>query len=382
MDKSKYVLWLPAWFPSKIDPLNGDFIQRHAEATALFKNIVVINIIKDPTINKHEKKVQQIKNIKVIEVYYPAISRLGILEKIHSFIQYLWYCFKVTSNEIKENGKPELIHVHVFQKSLIAGWFLSRWLKIPLILSEHNSQFLCEGENNFHNKSFLKKRFIKFLLSKVDKTTAVSAVLAKGMGVFTPKESISIIPNVVDTRLFKLYTKEKTNEPFRVIHISTLTPNKNIKLIIDAVSLANSSNAGQFKLTVIGPKNNHIKEKDVLFFDEMPQADLAEQMADNHALILFSNYETFGCVTIESLACGIPVILSNIPIAHNLIVNGKHGFISDEISSKSLANTLIKMKKQYGLFDRNQINKYAVDKFSYEVVGKQFSDLYDQLITP
>ena len=39
---NKEILWLPSWYPNKIDPFDGDFIQRHAYAVSLHKKIHVI----------------------------------------------------------------------------------------------------------------------------------------------------------------------------------------------------------------------------------------------------------------------------------------------------------------------------------------------------
>ena len=38
-----YVLWLPSWYPNKLSPFDGDFIQRHAKAAALYNDIAIIN---------------------------------------------------------------------------------------------------------------------------------------------------------------------------------------------------------------------------------------------------------------------------------------------------------------------------------------------------
>jgi hypothetical protein len=40
----KKILWLCSWYPSPTDPFNGDFIQRHAKAAALYNDIYVLHI--------------------------------------------------------------------------------------------------------------------------------------------------------------------------------------------------------------------------------------------------------------------------------------------------------------------------------------------------
>ena len=41
------VLWLTSWYPNDLDKWNGDFIQRQAQAAALYGNITVIHVEAD-----------------------------------------------------------------------------------------------------------------------------------------------------------------------------------------------------------------------------------------------------------------------------------------------------------------------------------------------
>jgi hypothetical protein len=35
----KNILWLVSWYPNKLKPFDGDFIQRHAKAVSLFQTL-------------------------------------------------------------------------------------------------------------------------------------------------------------------------------------------------------------------------------------------------------------------------------------------------------------------------------------------------------
>ena len=52
MKKKLHILFLCGWYPSRVLPNNGDFIQRHAEAVSLKHTVTVIHIITD----KNNKK--------------------------------------------------------------------------------------------------------------------------------------------------------------------------------------------------------------------------------------------------------------------------------------------------------------------------------------
>src|SRR4026207_2539399 len=42
-----YILWLPSWYPSRLEPDNGDFIKRHAAALSLYDEVQVVYIVRD-----------------------------------------------------------------------------------------------------------------------------------------------------------------------------------------------------------------------------------------------------------------------------------------------------------------------------------------------
>lgn len=380
--KNQFVLWLPGWFPSRQHPLNGDFICRHAEATAQFFPIVVLNIVKDSKVAKIEKEIVTDGNLRIINIYYPLISRINWLEKVGSFIVYLWLCFKETATIRSADGSPQLIHVHIFQKSAIAGFLLSKRWGIPMVYSEHHSKFLAASEHNYHQSSFIKKWGIRFLLQQPVAITAVSQTLKDGLSHFVSSEKIKVIPNVVNTNIFKSIPLQQSADQFRLLHISTLSKNKNCRLIIDAWEILQKRFPDQFSLTIIGPKNNHLTHETVIFKDEMPQYELSAEMNTADTLILFSSYETFGCVAIEAMACGKPILLSDLPIAHELIEDGKHGILAEPLDASALAQKIIEMRDTYHLYDPKMISAYASNKFGYQTVGKMFLDLYQQVFTP
>lgn len=380
--KEAYSLWIPGWFPSRHNPLNGDFILRHAEATAQFIPVVILNIQKDKQLVKTDKTITQFKNITIVNIYYPLPKWFKGLEKLISLWVYTKYCFIETTHIIKIKGKPKVFHVHIFQKSFLLGWFLALRYRVPFIFTEHNSRFLRDSEKSYLFEPYYKKQIIRFLLNRPSAITTVSHVLADGIGAFISKAKIKIIPNVVDTALFNANNDRKNISPFAVLHVSTLTENKQVHHIIEAWKIISTEHPGNFSLTIIGPKDKRINHSDIQFLDELPHADLAKEMQKCDALILYSRYETFGCVVIEALACGKPVILADIPISREIIKEGIHGLLAIRDNPRDLANKIIELRANYMNFDKCNLSGYVENTFGYKKVGKQFFELYEEVITP
>jgi glycosyltransferase involved in cell wall biosynthesis len=118
----------------------------------------------------------------------------------------------------------------------------------------------------------------------------------------------------------------------------------------------------------------------VTFHDEVPQQMLADNMRDSVALILYSDYETFGCVVIEANACGIPVIVSDIPVFHETVKEGVNGFFAEPRNSDALAERMMEIIKMRSSFDSNQISNMTAMKYSYPVIGKKITDWYQQVL--
>src|SRR5690554_6752006 len=101
----KKILWLVSWYPNKLDPLSGDFIERHARAASLFHKITIIFVVKD-----HLKATpgevfienrRYSENLNAVLLYYKPAFRIGILEKMISGIRYFFYFRKLIREYIK-----------------------------------------------------------------------------------------------------------------------------------------------------------------------------------------------------------------------------------------------------------------------------------------
>ena len=115
----------------------------------------------------------------------------------------------------------------------------------------------------------------------------------------------------------------------------------------------------------------------VLFHDEVPQSTLATFLRQTDALISYSRYETFGCVLIEANASGIPVIVADIPVNHEIINEGENGFFVPAENISALTGKIVWFAKNYHPTQKEKIALAAHEKYNFSKVGKMFDDLYD-----
>ncbi|MGQ9844087.1 MAG: glycosyltransferase [Spirochaetota bacterium] len=79
----------------------------------------------------------------------------------------------------------------------------------------------------------------------------------------------------------------------------------------------------------IGPKENELKAMipDAIFLGWVNHDDLPKVYSAADILVLPSRFDTFGCVVLEALSCGLPVIAYNTKGPKDIINNGLNGYL-------------------------------------------------------
>jgi len=388
MDKN--IIWLASWYPSLLAPYDGDFIQRHAKACSILKKITVIHIKKDKNaiITKDVKEIVSIENnLTEIIVYYHSLkTNFFLLDKIFSAIKYKNVYQSILNKYIKTNGLPALVHLHVALKAGVQAIWLKKKHGIPFILSEHWSGFFKENKAGVTILNYLDKKLIKTILANAIKITVVSNELGKQINQFYKLHSYHVIPNTVNTSIFNLTETTLNNIPF-FIHISSLNYEKNVEDIIEAFHLVKQKGVS-FNFIIYGPPKKHLHNlvssknlDDCIFFKpEVSQSKLAFDVKRADALILYSRYETFGCVVIEANACGVPAILSDIPAFREYSIENKTAVFAKPNNPEDLANSILIFLNNRTAFSKHFIATYIKQNFSYEVIGNKFYEMYKSII--
>ncbi|MDQ6608809.1 MAG: glycosyltransferase, partial [Bacteroidota bacterium] len=200
MAKRKKILWLASWYPNKYDPFDGDFIQRHAKAAALFDDIHVIFVKESKQQSAIEEEWNYCDGLTEQIIYFPKPK--SVLSKLKSYRQ--WQAlFKRAVNAYCEKELPSIVHVQVPWKAGIIAIWIKKKYKIPFFITEHWGIYNRIVPDNIHTKSlpfrYLLKRIYKAALAFI----SVSKYLGESVSLELIKKKYIVIPNVVDTLLFQ-----------------------------------------------------------------------------------------------------------------------------------------------------------------------------------
>jgi len=382
------ILILPRWYPNRQDPMPGLSIQRKAEVLAKSHQVVVISVHADPDCpNKFETEYSEEKGVMVIRVYYrdmessfPGISMFRRL--INFFIAYQ------KGLRIAGGYKPDIIHSYVLTRTGIIGYYLSFRYHAPHVISEFWSRYFPE-QNMF--KGWLRKRIARFLIQKAATVIIVSEKLYQAMQAYRLQNSHHfIVPNIVDTGIFFPETVEKSGSQKHFIHVSCFDDkSKNISGFLESVNILWQKRK-DFHCTLIGvgPDLERMKTYAgnlgltgvcVTFDGLRTGGELADLYRQADFTVQSSRFETFGNVIIESLACGTPIVSTDVGVASE-VINVKNGILIRPGDTWEMTVALDKMLDQCNSYDPQEVRKTIEGRFTPEAVGHQLISIYSTLI--
>ncbi|MBI2196519.1 glycosyltransferase family 4 protein [Candidatus Daviesbacteria bacterium] len=173
-----------------------------------------------------------------------------------------------------------------------------------------------------------------------------------------------------------------------IIYIGTIQPRKNLIRLMEAFARVVQDVNG-LELVVVGKTKGEGKQgwmyKDILqtptdlgiedkvkFLGFVPTEDLSSLLSGAVAFIQPSLWEGFGIPVVEAMACGVPVIVSNVSSLPEVV--GKAGLLVDPYSVDQIEQairTIVsdkKLQQKYSKEGTIQARKFSWDKMAREVL--------------
>ncbi len=384
MSRPLNILFISSWFPTRDNPTLGNFVESHAKASACYNNVQIIHVAKsveNTDTFELEERTSGAVDIQVL-YYKQARTGIGLLNKLIHIVRYFIAYNKLFAGL---KNKPDVIHASVvFPVGLMAVYFYLRH-NIKFVITEHWTIYQTD---NRHRINPLKKRLFNLVTKKASRILPVSNQLAKDMQEVGLSGKYQTVPNTIESRVFKYEAKEKPST-FQLVHISTLIEDhKNPKGILRAyrklleerqdVHLSIISD-GNLKPSVDYARDIGISESQISFLPTQTPEKIAEILNQSHAFVLFSNYENLPLVIIESFACGLPVISTDVGGIKERFPKGC-GWLIEKGDEEALLKAMQDIISNYNNYKPEELSKYALENFSYQAVGKAFDKVYHQIL--
>jgi glycosyltransferase involved in cell wall biosynthesis len=211
-----------------------------------------------------------------------------------------------------------------------------------------------------------------------------------------PFERMQTVYPCIDERFSQQVTEEETTffrkqkglEEGFILYLGTLEPRKNITAIIETYAILRQHYNVQQKLVLAGGKGwlygtifEKVKqlglEENVVFPGFVAETEQALWYSAASAFIYPSLYEGFGIPVAEALACGVPVVTSNVSSLPEAGMNSALSVAPNDI--KALTEALHQALTDQQLRQQFRTNAATVrQKFSASRMAQQTLEVYSQ----
>ena len=209
-----------------------------------------------------------------------------------------------------------------------------------------------------------------------------------------PPESVRVIYNPIDCRQARSDSEQEVTEPvFQsgspvILNVGRLAPQKNQALLIRAFARTRRDVAAKLAFLGQGPLELELRalserlgvEKDVHFLGW--RSNPFKYMRRAQVFALSSDYEGFGNVLVEAMACGCPVISTDCPYGPGEIIeNNKDGLLVPVGDGAALTEAIARMLQDRSL--REQVGAAGMERagdFDLPVIANQVQKPSEQLV--
>ncbi len=232
---------------------------------------------------------------------------------------------------------------------------------------------------------------VRFAVLAGDSVTAPSRWLAEEAyrQLDLPRKSrIEVIPNFVDTRRFCTASSEAPRVERVVAHVSNFRPLKRVEDVVRIFARVRSEIPAKLRLAGDGPERSHVEalvsllglSGDVTFFGE--RVDVAKVLQGSDVFLLPSETESFGLGALEAMACGVPVVTSNVGGLPEVVRDGETGFLAAVGNIEAMAKHVHDLLTEPDLHARmsRAARSRAEEHFQLEPAVDRYQAVYRRLV--
>lgn len=282
----------------------------------------------------------------------------------------------------------DVIHVQWPIPNGLGALFLKKFYGIPYITTIH-------GEEVHLSKRYHMLFALRWLVNNSSKTITNSNATRKFcLEAGLDEEKIDVIPFGVDTDFFRPLDVYKDENIFQILSVGYLIERKGFEYLIRAMPhvLEKHENV-QLKIVGSGPLESKLKSL-IYELDLTGKVEIVKNVSDEKLLMLYNsadlfilpsivdsqgNTEGLGVVLLEAMACGVPVIGSDVGGISDIIEDGKNGVLVIQKDILGLANEISNLSSDKELCKKISCrgSQMVRNKFSWNKIAEKYLKFYD-----
>lgn len=299
--------------------------------------------------------------------------------------------------------KFDIIHLHSgISIPLLAGYFVSKKNKIPLIITWHGDSVRIPNQDRYCGFiSSLAIILYKFIIQRIlhdaiaiitvsNQYVNISQYLTKY------REKIWCIPNGINLEEFypignieEMKTKIDIDGKKIILFLGSLYPIKGPDILLNAIpDVIKHNNNVIFVIAGDGNKQFYVNlanelnvSKYVRFTGYLNNNEKLNYLKISDVFVLPSRMESFGIVNLEAMASSLPVIATNVGGVSDLIQDKINGLLIPPNDHITLSNSIVELLKNDRMRNElGQMGKKISKNYSWKEIARQTEKLYRESI--
>ncbi len=318
------------------------------------------------------------------DVYFERLHTALKKEHIQSVIEYYPQYFQYFPFLLKFFNKKtpgDIIHSNVEY-----GWIFKE-KDTPLIVTLHHNVF----DKTFQSiSSPLQKLFYSFILKPNIKKSLHRATSCIAVSNFTKKSfiktfgnyPITVIYNFIDTNKYRPKNTSSSYKKFKLLFVGNLLKRKGADLLPKIMSELGETHMLYYTTGLRTKIPHDFLLPNMKALGKLSEAELLKQYNVCDVLLFPTRLEGFGYAVIEAMACGKPIIATNISSIPELVKTGENGYLCESGNIEDFVEKIKKLqinktlRKIISLHNRKKIIEY----FSENIRIKEYKNVYKNIL--
>ena len=293
------------------------------------------------------------------------------------------------ADRLWEESGFDVIHAHFTYPDGVAAVHLGKRYRVPVVVTEHAPW------GPWLQRQPLIRRQMIWTGAAVDAHIAVSRSLRKQIARHTRRPGkIHVVPGGVDGSEFNLANGGSRVDRDHILYVGHINTVKGVDVLLAAMQRVLARRPSS-RLTLIGATFYRAKrllagrmvelarhygiDRHVEFLDAHRPPELASYMQRCSVLVLPSRSESFGCVLVEALACGTPVVATRCGGPEDVVHDGVGRLVAPD-DPHSLASAILEVLSHRDRFEPARLRAYALENFSWDHVAERTVDVYNDVL--
>ena len=279
----------------------------------------------------------------------------------------------------------DIIHYH--NETDLSLPFFSFFIKKPKIMHCH----CLDVSYPFYKKNPASRQVFKKISNMYIAVSRSIQRLLIDLGI--PNNKIRIVPNGVDTDVFRPNNKDKASNS--LLFVGRIVPNKGLHILLKSLEHVRTP----VTLEIIGPSSSFYPEyydeiltsintvnettiHKISFLGPQTKAEMVRWYQRATIFVCPSLSEPFGIVNLEALSCGTPVIASSVGGIPEVVKDNKNGILVPSGAPVELADAIQSLLDNQNLRSvfGEEGRESVVKNFSSEAIAMHLLKIYTSLL--